>query len=43
MKTLEGQSGEKTAQRSEGRTPHPPYLLVITVVTIQLVQVRRTL
>lgn len=41
MKTLGGQSGDKTALGSDGRQSW--YLLMITVVAIQLVKVRGTL
>lgn len=44
MKTLRDHSGDTTALNLDGRTPPtPPYLLIITVVTIQLVKVRGTL
>lgn len=44
MKTLRDHSGDTTALNLEGRPhPHPSYLLMITVVTIQLVKVRGAL
>lgn len=43
MKTLEGQSGDEAAEFRQEDPPHPSYLFMITVVTIQLVKVRGTL